>query len=67
MTVFNIIILVCTIVICPVYFWFMKRAKNTWVTSSHETYGGSLTIIDKEHQVVFKDPMVKKKKGEMNE
>ena len=59
--IFSYIMFGITIVICPVYFWFMKRAKNTWVTSSHETYGGSLTIIDKEHQVVFKDPVVKKK------
>ena len=67
MTLFNIIILVCTIVICPVYFWFMKRAKNTWVTSSHETYGGSMTITEDELKVTYKDPIVKKKKGEMNE
>ena len=61
MTVFNIIILVCTIVICPVYFWFMKRAKNTWVTSSHDTYGGSMTITEDELKVTYKDPVVKKK------
>ncbi len=61
MTLFNTIILICTIVICPVYFWFMKRAKNTWVTSSHETYGGSMTITEDELKVTYKDPVVKKK------
>ena len=61
MTLFNIIILVCTIVICPVYFWFMKRAKNTWITSSHETYGGSMTITEDKLKVTYKDPIVKKK------
>ena len=49
-----------TIVIAPLYLLLMRLSKNTWTKSSHETYGGSLTIIEKEHQVTFKDPIVKK-------
>ena len=57
---FSYIMLGITIVIAPLYLLLMRLSKNTWTKSSHETYGGSLTIIEKEHQVTFKDPMVKK-------
>jgi len=57
----SIITLAVTMVIVPVYFWLMHRAKNTWITSSHDTQGGSMTITKNELKVTFKDPIVKKK------
>ena len=57
----SIITLAVTIVIVPVYFWLMHRAKNTWITSSHDTQGGSMTITKNKLKITFKDPIVKKK------
>ena len=56
----SIITLAVTMVIVPVYFWLMHRAKNTWITSSHDTQGGSMTITKNELKVTFQDPIVKK-------
>ena len=56
----SIITFAVTMVIVPVYFWLMHRAKNTWITSSHDTQGGSMTITKNELKVTFKDPIVKK-------
>ena len=56
----SIITLAVTMVIVPVYFWLMHRAKNTWITSSHDTQGGSMTITKNELKVTFKDQIVKK-------
>ena len=56
----SIITLAVTMVIVPVYFWLMHRAKNTWITSSHDTQGGSMTITKNKLKVTFKDQIVKK-------
>ena len=56
----SIITFAVTMVIVPVYFWLMHRAKNTWITSSHDTQGGSMTITKNKLKVTFKDPIVKK-------
>ena len=61
---FEIFTYICfgvTICIGPLYMWLLRNSKNTWTTSSHETYGGSMTIVEEEIKVTFKDPIVKKK------
>ncbi len=55
--------LVMTVCIGPIYFWIMRKSTNTWTKSSHETYGGSMTIIDgKQPKVTWMDPIIKKVK-----
>ena len=58
---FTHIMLGITIVIAPLYFLLMRLSKNTWITSSHDTQGGSMTITKNELKVTFKAPIVKKK------
>lgn len=58
---FTYICLGVTIGIAPLYMWLLRYSKNTWITSSHETYGGSMTITESELKVTFKDPVVEKK------
>ena len=57
---FSYICLGVTICIGPLYMWLLRNSKNTWTTSSHETYGGSMTITESEIKVTFKDPIIKK-------
>ena len=49
-----------TIVIAPLYLLLMRLSKNTWTKSSHDTQGGSMTIVKDDLKVTFKDPIVKK-------
>ena len=58
--IFSYICLGVTIVIGPLYMWLLRHSKNTWTTSSHETYGGSMTITEDELKVTYKDPVIKK-------
>jgi len=57
---FTQIMLGITIVIAPLYFLLMRLSKNTWISNSHDTQGGSMTITKNELKVTFKDPIVKK-------
>ena len=58
--IFSYICLGVTIVSGPLYMWLLRHSKNTWTTSSHETYGGSMTITEDELKVTYKDPVIKK-------
>ena len=59
--VFSIICFIATIVIVPVYMWLLYNIKNSWTSNSHDTQGGSMTIIDdKKQKVTWLDPIVKK-------
>ena len=60
--VFTIICFVATVVIVPIYMWLLYNIKNSWTSNSHDTQGGSMTIIDdKKQKVTWMDPIVKKK------
>ena len=60
--VFSIICFIATIVIVPVYMWLLYNIKNSWTSNSHDTQGGSMTIVnDKKQKVTWMDPIVKKK------
>ena len=58
---FTHIMLGITIVIAPLYFLLMRLSKNSWITSSHDTQGGSMTIVKDTPNVTYKDPIIKKK------
>ena len=60
--VFSIICFIATIVIVPIYMWLLYNIKNSWTSNSHDTQGGSMTILDnkKEPKVTWMDPIVKK-------
>jgi len=65
MTYFEIFTIVCfvvTIIIVPVYMWLLRNIKNSWTSNSHDTQGGSMTIIGSEEQpkVTWMDPIIKK-------
>ena len=60
--VFTIICFIATVVIVPIYMWLLYNIKNSWTSNSHDTQGGSMTIIDdKKQKVTWMDPIVKKK------
>ena len=59
--IFTIICFIATIVIVPVYMWLLYNIKNSWTSNSHDTQGGSMTIIDdKKQKVTWIDPIIKK-------
>ena len=59
--VFSIICFIATIVIVPIYMWLLYNIKNSWTSNSHDTQGGSMTIInDKKQKVTWIDPIIKK-------
>lgn len=59
--IFSIICFIATIVIVPIYMWLLYNIKNSWTSNSHDTQGGSMTIIDdKKQKVTWLDPIVKK-------
>mgnify|MGYP006241012427 FL=1 len=62
--VFSIICLIVTIVIAPVYMWLLRNIKNSWISNSHDTQGGSMTILEneKEPKVTWMDPIIKNAK-----
>ena len=58
---FSIICFIATIVIVPIYMWLLYNIKNSWTSNSHDTQGGSMTIInDKKQKVTWIDPIIKK-------
>ena len=58
---FSYIMFGITIIIAPVYMWLLYNIKNSWTSNSHDTQGGSMTIIDdKKQKVTWMDPIVKK-------
>ena len=59
--VFTIICFVATVAIVPIYMWLLYNIKNSWTSNSHDTQGGSMTIInDKKQKVTWIDPIIKK-------
>ena len=59
--VFSIICFIATVAIVPIYMWLLYNIKNSWTSNSHDTQGGSMTIIDnKKQKVTWLDPIVKK-------
>ena len=59
--IFSIICFTATIVIVPIYMWLLYNIKNSWTSNSHDTQGGSMTIIDdKKQKVTWIDPIIKK-------
>ena len=59
--IFSIICFIATIVIVPIYMWLLYNIKNSWTSNSHDTQGGSMTIIDdKKQKVTLIDPIIKK-------
>ena len=58
---FSYIMFGITIVIVPIYMWLLYNIKNSWTSNSHDTQGGSMTIVKDDLKVTFKDPIVKKK------
>ena len=58
--IFSIICLIATIAIVPIYMWLLYNIKNSWTSNSHDTQGGSMTIVKDDLKVTFKDPVVKK-------
>ena len=59
--VFTIICFIVTIVIVPVYMWLLRNIKNSWISNSHDTQGGSMTIT-RETKVTWMDPIIKNAK-----
>lgn len=60
--IFSIICLVAAIVMPPVYMWILRNIKNSWISNSHDTQGGSMTITQDEVKVTWMDPIIKKLK-----
>ena len=61
--VFTIICFVATVAIVPIYMWLLYNIKNSWTSNSHDTQGGSMTIIDdKKQKVTWIDPIIKNAK-----
>ena len=59
--VFSIICFIATVAIVPIYMWLLYNIKNAWTSNSHDTQGGSMTIIDdKKQKVTWIDPIIKK-------
>ena len=58
---FSYIMFGITIIIAPVYMWLLYNIKHSWTSNSHDTQGGSMTIVKDDLKVTFKDPIVKKK------
>jgi len=60
--IFSIICFIATIVIVPIYMWLLYNIKNSWTSNSHDTQGGSMTILEneKEPKVTWLDPIIKK-------
>ena len=60
--VFTIICFIATVAIVPIYMWLLYNIKNSWTSNSHDTQGGSMTILDnkKEPKVTWMDPIIKK-------
>ena len=59
--IFSIICFIATVAIVPIYMWFLYNIKNSWTSNSHDTQGGSMTIIDdKKQKVTWIDPIIKK-------
>ena len=60
--IFTIICFIATIVIVPVYMWLLYNIKNSWTSNSHDTQGGSMTILNdgNEPKVTWMDPIIKK-------
>ena len=59
--IFSIICFIATVVIVPVYMWLLYNIKNSWTSNSHDTQGGSMTIVnDKKQKVTWIDPIIKK-------
>ena len=62
--IFSIICFIATIVIVPIYMWLLYNIKNSWTSNSHDTQGGSMTILEneKEPKVTWMDPIIKNAK-----
>ena len=59
--VFSIICFIATVAIVPIYMWLLYNIKNSWTSNSHDTQGGSMTIIDdRKQKVTWIDPIIKK-------
>ena len=59
--IFSIICFIATVAIVPIYMWLLYNIKNSWTSNSHDTQGGSMTIIDdKKQKVTWIDPIIKK-------
>jgi len=59
--IFTIICFIATVAIVPIYMWLLYNIKNSWTSNSHDTQGGSMTIIDdKKQKVTWIDPIIKK-------
>ena len=59
--IFTIACLIATVVIVPIYMLLLYNIKNSWTSNSHDTQGGSMTIIDdKKQKVTWIDPIIKK-------
>jgi len=58
--IFTIICLIVTILIGPIYMWLLRSSKKTWTTSSHDTHGGSMTVVGEEVKVTWMDPIIKR-------
>ena len=44
--------------------WLLYNIKNSWTSNSHDTQGGSMTILEneKEPKVTWMDPIIKNAK-----
>ena len=59
--IFTIACLIATVVIVPIYMLLLYNIKNSWTSNSHDTQGGSMTIVnDKKQKVTWIDPIIKK-------
>ncbi len=58
--IFTIICFIAAIVIVPVYMWLLYNIKNSWTSNSHDTYGGSMTIVNEQTKVTWMDPIINK-------
>ena len=59
--VFTIICFIATVAIVPIYMWLLYNIKNSWTSNSHDTHGGSMTIIGNEKpKVTWMDPIIRK-------
>ena len=62
--IFTIICFIATVAIVPIYMWLLHNIKNSWTSNSHDTQGGSMTILEneKEPKVTWMDPIIKNAK-----
>ena len=61
--IFTIICFIATVAIVPIYMWLLYNIKNSWTSNSHDTQGGSMTIVKDASQSHIQRPNNKEEIG----